>query len=280
MRSKFILATIFFIAVIFISINVSAGFFDLFEKTITGRAGSRPTNVTVTLTGPNPANITYVSAIASTPANESGARNITFSVHMYDPDGVADLNDTSVYANFTKTELPPSTPRTTGSYCAHVSDLDSYTANYSCSILMWYWDGDGWWNVSVRGRDLGAGTWAFNLTTNFTYQQLKAMVIAPTSLTWPGINPGQKNQTSDNDPTYINNTGNYNGTIDIIGKALLGERDPSYIINATNFTVGLVSTGVGSNLECANTNILQNGTAITVANSYSNPGNLSKNDEL
>jgi len=257
------------------TVSVSAGFFDWFEKTITGRAGSRPTNVTVTLTGINPAVINYVSAISATTPTELGVIPITFSVHMYDPDGVADLNDTSVYANFTMpSPTTPQMPRTNESYCTLVADLDANTANYSCGIDMWYFDESGTWGVYVRGSDLGNGTMVFNTTTEFTYNQLKAMVIAPVSLTWLGLNVGAKNQTSNNDPTYINNTGNYNGTIDITGKDLLGEADSSYTLAAGNFSMD-VNSGGDPPAECNRTNVMLNGTAITVAYSYSNPGNLS-----
>jgi len=247
--------------------KVNAGILDFIKKTITGKASSRPTNITITISGTNPAKITYVSPISAVDPTEATYKSVTFYITAYDEDGVADLNDSSFRAEFNNSNEP----RRSGS-CTLVNDINAKSANYSCTVNMWYWDKSGVWTINASGTDLGNKSIATNTSTTFTYNQLKAMVISPTTLTWPAISPNSTNQTSDNDPTLINNTGNYNGTIDVTAINLLGESDPLYIIYAANFTVGL-TTGA-QNPECAG-QALANNTLVTITNSISNRGNLS-----
>ncbi len=249
---------------------VSAGLIDWFQKTITGKASTQPTNLTITVSGTNPAVIEYVSPIADVSLDDGGVSTaVEFTLLMSDADGVADLNDSSVSANFSRT----GESTRINSSCVHLEDLDANKANYSCTISFWYWDGPGSWDIGVKGNDLGNTTWVYNTSTNVTLETLYSLVLSPVSLTWPAISPNATNQTSDNDPTVINNTGNYNGTIDVIGIDLYGETDSSYRIYTENFTVGL-TTGA-ENPECGG-DILQNGTSTTITNSVSNRGNLSE----
>jgi len=176
MKGKYI-ASVF--AMILLCSFVSAGFFDFIDG-ITGRASSQPTNVSVSVAGTTKAQITFVSSIPNIDANESSYRVVEFNVHMYDADGVNDLNDTSVFANFTR---EGEAVRETNSYCSLENDVDANTANYSCSINMWYWDENGDWNVSIRGKDLGNGSEVYNTSTTFQYNLLSAMVISPFALT-------------------------------------------------------------------------------------------------
>ncbi|MEM4230255.1 MAG: hypothetical protein QXF25_00010 [Candidatus Pacearchaeota archaeon] len=249
---------------------VSAGFFD-FLGGITGRATSQPTNVSVAVAGTTQCQVVYVSQISATNPIEASSTTITFNVHIYDQDGMNDINKSSVFANFTY-DPNPNEYRTTVSNCTWVNNIPPRTANFSCSIDMWYWDGAGQWNINVRGNDYGNKTPCYNTTTNFQYNQLKAMVISPDALTWPTVSSNADNQTSNNDPTIINNTGNYDGTIDLTAIDLYGETNPSEYIPANNFTVGL-TTGA-ENPECLGT-ILSNGTAATITGSNANRGNLS-----
>jgi len=249
---------------------VSAGFFDFIKNPITGKATSQPTNISVGVVGTNPVQITQVGPIAAVNPTELSTTTIAFEIHMYDPDGVADINDTSVNATFTKSGETSKTTGNSGT-CTFVADLDSYTANYSCSIDMWYFDGSGSWTISAQGKDVGNSTWIVNNSATFTYNELKAMVISPGALTFPSVSPGGINQTSNNDPTLINNTGNYNGTIDVTAIDLYGESDSSYWIYAENFTSGLTE----GTAICLSGTSLVNATATEITSSISNRGNLS-----
>jgi len=280
MKQRISLILIVFVLSIFLSFSVSAGFFDWFHQSITGKSTSQATNVSVSLAGISPVIIYQVTnySISPTNANESGTRNITFGVYISDADGAADVNDTSVFVNFSRTGQPT---RVAGSYCSPGPDLSATQANYSCSIEMWYWDQPGLWTIRVKATSFGNNSEVFNVTEVFLYNELKALTLSPYALEWGGLNTGSKNQTSSNDPQYVNNTGNYNGTIGITGKNLLGESNSAWTIAAGNFTVNLSTSAQGVD-ECqkgaSDANVLTNGTSLTVPSSYSNPGNLSIND--
>ncbi len=244
---------------------ISASFFDNFWGRMTGKATSRETNISITVAGANAAQVTFISPIPNTNPTESSSTSIKFFATLYDADGVSDLNDTSVNASFTRSG---ETTRS-NSTCVLIGDLDANSANYSCTITMWYFDGNGAWNINVSGTDLGNQTRVFNTTEEFTYNELKAMVVSPKSLTWPGVSIGATNQTSDNDPTTVNNTGNFDGTIDVTGINLLGETTASEFIPVANFSIGILD---GS--ECDDTTLV-NGSATEITNSDSGPGNIS-----
>jgi len=244
----------------------SAGIVEFLQKTITGRATSQLTNVSLNVVGTNPAQIIYVSPISAVNPTELSYTNVSFEVRVYDPDGAGDINTSSVYANFSKSG---ETTRVS-QMCVKDSDLDAYTSNFSCLIQMWYWDGNGVWNVNVQASDIGNKSIVTNTTTSFTYNLLKAMVISPNALTWPSLYTGSTNEKSNNDPTVINNTGNYNGTINLIAINLLGETNPSSMIPANNFT-----TSNNDGTVCSSGTVLVNGTSTAISGTSANRGNLS-----
>jgi len=271
-KNVLILGLCMVFAVLLVSSIASAGFFDNFKKTITGKATSQATNLTVGVVGANKAQVTVVSAISSTNPTEADVTTITFDVQMYDSDGVADLNDTSVSANFTRA----GESTRANSSCAFKNDIDANTANYSCSIEMWYYDENGDWNISVTGTDYGNLSFALNLSTVFQLNLLKALVISPNTVSWATLQPNTFNQTSDNDPVTINNTGNYNSTIQVNAIGLMGEDDGAYQIFAGNFSLGLAT---GSSTECDET-FMVNATNTVVTGSVSNRGNISEGSGL
>ena len=275
MNKPLIIMAILF--VVFLNIAfASATFKDFFSK-ITGKATSGTTNVSITVTGANPVTILLVSNISATSPTENSYVNISFYATVSDADGVNDINDSSVRANFSRSG---ETTRQNTS-CSLVADIDSTRANFSCTIAMWYYDGSGAWNVAVGGSDLGNKSVVYNTSTNFTYNQLQAIVISPLSLTWATVSPGNTNQTSNNDPTLINNTGNYNiPNITVNGINLHGDSVNSAFINVGNVTVG---NNTGSNAECDisgpnNATILVNGTDIQIDNTILNKGNHTINN--
>ena len=261
---------LFVLFIILISAMFFTNFFSGFKYIITGMASSsQPTNLSISISGANPSQITYVSTIPATNPLELNPETLYINLTMYDADGVNDLNDTSISVNFTKSGAITRFNST----CAWVADnAAAKSANYTCSVVMWYWDANGQWIINVSGTDLGNKTQIYNDSTNFTYNLLKGMVISPQDLTWTGVTAGAKNQTSNNDPITINNTGNYNGAINVTAINLLGETINTEMITASNFTVS--NNTDGNNIECLGT-ALVNATAITIINSISNPNNLS-----
>ena len=104
---------------------------------------------------------------------------------------------------------------------------------------MWYFDVNGQWIINVTANDLGNMTYVSNYSTDFIYNQLQAIVISPQSITWPSVSPGAKNQTSNNDPTEINNTGNYNATANLQVEAINLYGATGEFINVANLTVDI-----------------------------------------
>ncbi|MEK6945429.1 MAG: hypothetical protein AABW63_01415 [Nanoarchaeota archaeon] len=185
-----------------------------------------------------------VEPIPSMPPLEGAIRPITFNVSVSDSNGYLDI--TNVAAQFSML----GEPTRINSSCILQSGAGN-NANYSCTINMQYYDKDGNWNVTINATDSQAqqGT---NTSQTFTYQLLKAMVInSPVGgLTWPILTSGQTNIQSNNDPTIIENTGNYEGPIIITSKDLVGETTPSDVILALNIKASPIS---GS--ECSGTQL-------------------------
>ena len=103
-----------------------------------------------------------------------------------------------------------------------------------------------------------------NITTNFQVQSTTAMNMYPTALTWATLELGTTNQTSNNDPLRINNTGNKDiavGGITVAGYNLQGTSITTDFINAENFSISAVNfTGSGGPMECNGTQMF-NGTS-------------------
>lgn len=261
-RALYFGVSVFFI-VILISM-VSAGFF----SSLTGKATSQPTNVSVSFKDISPAQVTYVSPITGVNPLELNQVAVSFAVQVYNFDKLGDINFSSVFANFSNNGVTRGPVQ-----CINVNNITNRIANFSCTINMWYWDAAGGWNISVVASDIGNGTKAYNATTYFTYNQLKAMVLSPPALTWPVLTTGEINSTSNNDPSIINNTGNYNGTVQVTGFDLAGETDSNDTFAVGNFSSSILT----SSNECGITtsNLLANNSAITITNAVPNPGNLS-----
>ena len=257
---------IFVLAILLISLT-SAGLLDSIKNAITGKVTNQPTNVSVTVTGTNPVNITVDNSTLSggvTPTEATSTTSEIF-IKVCDPDGVNDIDDNSVEARFQKTG--EATRENTS--CNLVSDLDSYCANYTCSVTSWYFDISGQWTINSSATDLGNQTVIYNTSYTFTMNQLKAMTIQPNQINWSAITPGDTDEKADNDPTIINNTGNYNGTINITGLDLYGETTTTEKFGTDNFTAGIAD-------DCATSGVyLNNNTQVLITSSNSNPGNLS-----
>jgi hypothetical protein len=106
----------------------------------------------------------------------------------------------------------------------------------------------------------------------------------PTALTWARLELGTTNQTSNNDPLLINNTGNADigvGGITVTGYDLQGTSILTDLIAAGNFSIHAVNgstdcSGAGC-LECNGTSMVNNTVApVQVANLTA--GNNSIND--
>jgi len=249
---------------------ISAGFFSDFWGRITGYAeqGTTTLNITIGNTAPT---VSFVAAIAAVTPNENGVNYTAFIVNATDADGVSNLNDTTVEARF---QLTGETTRLNTS-CILLADIDANSANYSCTVGLYYFDNSSTsWTVNVTVDDIN-GARGENTSTSVQFNQLQAMVISPTALTWAEFGVTATNQGSNNDPILLNNTGNdIDLNITVNATNLQGETTATQFIFAANLTVGANSEG------CGGTNTtMSNATAIDVNSAELQKGNNSLNDQ-
>jgi len=232
-KKKGVYVTIFFISTVLLISIVSAG---LWEK-ITGKAaGPQPQNIALNVVGANPIIIESIidpGAQDPTEANTPTPTTVTFTIWVTDPDGRQDIDPTTVKAWFTK----PGSPDKAKVLCSFSANEDGNTDIYSCSIDMDYFDASGDWDMRAEAADFGnTATIEDALGITFTYNQLAAMTNSQPSLTWPNLVPSAVDQTSDNDPATITNTGNYVGNVKITAYDLVGT--DLTLFPANHFTIG------------------------------------------
>ena len=267
-----------FLILLIVPLTSAGVFSDLFGK-ITGEVSSQPTNVSVSVTGINAVTVDVFNNTLTgsvTDPTEDSVNNIEFFVTVTDSDGVNDINDSATNATFSRSGQPTRT----NSSCVLVGNLDANSANFSCTISMHYFYEIGSWNITVFANDLGNKTAQSNISQIFQYNQLQAIKISPTSLTFPSVSPGNTNQTSDNDPTLINNTGNFDvtsGNVQVNAINLQRQDISTDFIFAANFSVGN-ATGGGPPAECGATSLV-NGTDTGITNTILPPGNNSLNNQ-
>lgn len=194
-----------------------------------------------------------------------GLSNLTISFLTDDIDGTSDINDSTALANITIENVVR-----VNSTCFAQADINSTRANYTCTLGMWYFDTPGNITLNVTIADIN-GARSVN-GTNYTLQSTLAMVVGPASVAFPSIAPASVNTTANNDPIYVNNTGNQNvtlGNVRVQAFDLIGQDNNAYIIPGGNFSVG---TATGSSVECSATNTT-NGTAVGITSSILGRGN-------
>ncbi|MEM4641489.1 MAG: hypothetical protein QXW65_03185 [Candidatus Pacearchaeota archaeon] len=234
---------------------------------IMGKATQQPTEVSIVVAG-NPPTVDDISPIPDQSVTEASVTYVTFYALVSDPDGTENIYNVNATFNKTGEETRYN------SSCVKVSNLNATQANYSCTIGIWYWDGAGGWNVTVTARDLDNNV--ADRMEGFTLLESTCFVMSPSTLTWPSVAPGSKNQTSNNDPSLLNNTCNDDieeGNIQIKALNLHGETNPTYYIPAENFTAD-IDTGGSPPAECDGT-LLQNNTFVSIAGASLPAGNNS-----
>ncbi|MBR9701454.1 DUF2341 domain-containing protein [Candidatus Pacearchaeota archaeon] len=197
--------------------------------------------------------------VSSGPNEGPSPTYVIINFTAYDANGASDLNDSTARINFTRTG---ETTRENLS-CSRYATGGNY-ANYTCNVTMWWFDGAGIWNITAHIKDNQSNS-ATNASQTFSVGSRTAFVMGPSSLTWAGLSPGATNQTSNNDPLTLNNTGNdiiTASNIEINATNLLGEENSSYGLWAGNFSVSYTDAGA-----CAGTAMSSSEyTNITAAN--------------
>lgn len=207
---------------------VSAGFFeDLFDF-FSGRpqkSATDTTDVSVVVGNVAPT-INSVSAISDVTPNSGGPINVVFTFDASDPNTLADLNDATAQARFTKGAVT----RGTGNNCAKQSDAGNIRT-YSCTVAMEFYDEVGVWTVTVSVSDRGSPVLtATDNSRTFNYliwQDIRIQSCAPPgisctlvpapndkSVTYPTVAPSGGPYTSLQD-TRITNLGNFQGPVKV-----------------------------------------------------------------
>ncbi len=216
-----------------------------FLNSITGKVTSGPTNASITV---GAIAVFDTSAIPAQSVTEDSTTNISFSYLVDIDSGTGTLLNNTAFAIFNVSGY--STSRTTT--CGRQTDINSTRANYSCSILVWYFDPAGNWSIYTNITD-NTGNYAQRLE-QWNLSELTAIVFSPQSLTWPTLIAASNNQTSNNDPTTINNTGNGNlSQVRVQAINIHGLTTTTQFLPVANFTV-YNNTGSG-NPECNSANI-------------------------
>jgi hypothetical protein len=260
------------IAILLFSSFVSAGFFEWFNK-LTGRATSGTVDINISVGVPQIIRVDNTTIDLSNGPNEYPLyTSIIINFSVYSPSSVSMLNYTSARINVTD--------RTTARY--NISCINWYAAgdyaNFTCNVTLFHWDASGQWNITVSIKDNNSNM-VQNMTTTFYVGTRTAVKMAPAILTWAGIASGAVNQTSNNDPILMNNTGN--DVIDIGGVTvnatdLRGERNDTLALWGGNFTVSTV-TG-NPTLECNETTMGPESVYTAVARANLSIGNFTANN--
>jgi hypothetical protein len=253
--------------------SVSAGFGDWW-KALTGRATDQYVTLNITVGVPQ---IIYVWNQSTTFINILEAPSSTsflINFTVYIPSGTPNLNDSTSYANISRSG---ETTRTSPA-CTRTAIWASNFANYSCNITAWWWDGNGTWNIGAYIQD-NYTNGVSNTSVTQALDDNLGFLASPSALTWAGIAAGATNQTSNNDPLVLNNTGNVPvnvGNIQVNSTNLRGESDSSLALWAKNFTVSPNNGGTPP-AECGGT-AMNNKTLVGVAIANLTKGNFTVND--
>ncbi len=240
-----------------ISANIFSDFWKDFRARITGQAQSSSTDLNITIGNTAPIIIAVFNSTGSGPNStgsptEGTSTTITLNFTALDIDGVANLDNSTAQAAFSKSGQAT---RSNTSCITALGASNSTAMNYTCTIKMWYFDANANdWIVNVTIEDIN-NAMAENSTTRFTLSLLTAMVMSPTNLTWSAIGATAVNTGSNNDPIILNNTGNdIDLTINVTGRDLRGEVDISKYIYANNFSVSNATEGCPTTFSTNMTN--------------------------
>jgi len=189
-----------------------------------------------------------VGVLNSGPFNTT-LTGINFTV--YHGAGTSILNDSTMFVNATLWDGTGEITRNAS--CARYNSSTSYVT-YTCNLTLFWYDGAGTWNITAFILDNNSNA-ASNSTATFYINSLTGFEVSPGNLTWNAFAPGSTNQTSNNDPLLMNNTGNQQfgvsaGNISINSTNLAGETTGSQNLFASNFTAATVTGGTCTGSTC------------------------------
>ncbi|MEK6818331.1 MAG: LamG domain-containing protein [Nanoarchaeota archaeon] len=227
-------------------------------------------NVTQIQTNSAP-RVSFISNIGSITPNEESVKKVKFNITVEDLNGFNDIDINSVKANFSRSgEITRKNDS-----CSLISGEDTINSrNFACAIEMWYFDGPGDWNVSVSASDL-TGSVGTNNTAFFQYDVLYAIKISSDQMLFDVLTG--KNNITASSPTFINNTGNYNVSLNGLKIFAIDLQGETY--NESYLGVGNFSVGVNTSLEkpeCDSTRLI-NGSDVNISGAILSRGNITLN---
>jgi hypothetical protein len=214
---------------------VSAGGFNNFWGKITGKAPTQTAVLNISVTsGRAPVIIQVYNSTLSgiSPTEGPIPTYVIAKFEVEDQDGIGNLNNASAKMNLSR--LGEYTRSNTCTFV--VAEDTATTANYTCNITMWWFDGPGQWNISAYIADANANSAYNESVKNFTMGTTDGLLANQSSLTWPNINPGAT-ATPATQFMGLNNTGNRPRSVYVNSSDLLGETNSAYALGANNFSV-------------------------------------------
>jgi hypothetical protein len=181
-KNEVYLTVVLITLVLLVMVFIGNSFFSSSNK-ITGFASTTsPVNINVSVSGSNSPVVTVANATMTgvvSGLNEGPtATSIKINFTVYDADGNTNINDSEAQIKFTKSGEETRSNTT----CSNLADYSTYYSNYSCIVVMYWWDGSGTWAINATIKD-NDGNKVDNTTTNFQVGATDGFVAAPTALT-------------------------------------------------------------------------------------------------
>lgn len=206
-------------------------------------------NVSLTVNSGSPS-ITYVQAVSDSP-NEGTTKVVKFYFNASHPNGVS-----KIPASNAELSINRSGTTLTSSECSLYA-TDGLTTNmYECNITIFYYTSPGSWTINATITDTSALS-AVNTSVYFTNGNTYGIALKTAALTFNG-NAGVSDLGADQNPQFVNNTGNVGfNQINITAYDL---QQGAEFIGVGNFTINTTNSG-GPGHQ------LINNTPVTLANS-------------
>ena len=216
----------------------AVGLFDF----ITGKATQGDSNVTVAIANSAPT-LPAVFAPTNFQLVGTSTANLVINFTVRDDDRSTDINRTASYIQLHGPSSCSSYMRNSTNTCTNTTSAanNNKFMNFTCTIVMNYWDCPGTWTINASATDLSSAV-ARNDTATLTVDALQYVTITPSLIDFGTLVVSSNNRTAITNTT-VNNTGNDNVTnLRVNSTNLIGETDNSFAITAENFSATTHST--------------------------------------
>ncbi|MBR9676848.1 LamG domain-containing protein [Candidatus Woesearchaeota archaeon] len=208
--------------------------------------------------------VTNIQDLPTQSVTEGGLAPVTFWALITDNNSYTDISVVNATFNMTS-----ETTRYNAS-CSFVENISAYSANYSCTIGLWYFEGAGDWDITVIATDVN-GNASNPLINNFTLDSTTSMNLTTTDVTFISVSVTSKNITADNNIT-IENIANDPLTVVMNASELQGQTITTQYIYAENFSINYTGNGCSGDKLLNNTDVTITGLTISKGNNTNNEG--------